>query len=667
MSASHSTLTVAVAAFAAPIVTAPPAIAQQRMGDVVVTASRFPEGRTDTPIGVRVIGADEIAAGAYAGLPDILNKLGGLHIRNNAGTPDHQLDLRGFGITGDQNTLVLLDGVPINEVDGAATRLSAIPVNAIERIEILPGGGAVQYGGGTTGGTINIVTRGPRANERSGTASAMIGSLRTFDTRVTGAYGGERVGLSLAANHLDTENYRRNNAITQTNFMGDVRLLGDGPSLGLKFGVDHQDARFPGALNEAQIRADPRQTFRPNDHGRTDGAFLTLAGATRLGTIELMSDIGWRESRNNAFFDGFGTFSYNESTLRRLTASPRARWSMKSGAADHAVVAGLDLYRWDWDRRSALDSGAIAAPSGQQAANKRGEAAYLQYRLGLASRTQASIGGRLERVEDELRTSVAAQPQTRTQTLPAVEFALRQGITDRWSATARVGTSFRQPHVFENNGTQLLDAQRARSYDIGGEYRANGFTTRLTGYVIRLRNEIYFSPLAPDPLFGFPGANVNLPPTERRGVEWSVEWRALPSLDLAGSMNVQRATFREGLVGGVDVSGKDVPLVPRYHATLRAAWTFLPRTRLLGTWVAVGSQRFDGDQDNSFARSMPRYDIVDLAVAHDTGAWRWSTGVRNLFDRRYFSYGIVFAGATSFSAYPQPDRTFFASAEYRFR
>ena len=67
--------------------------------------------------------------------------------------------MRGFGIFGDQNTLVLLDGQRISENEQASVNWSAIPLSAIERIEIMRGSGAVLYGGGATGGTINIITK----------------------------------------------------------------------------------------------------------------------------------------------------------------------------------------------------------------------------------------------------------------------------------------------------------------------------------------------------------------------------------------------------------------------------------------------------------------------------------------------------------------------------
>jgi iron complex outermembrane receptor protein len=128
---------------------------------VVVTATRFPEQRLDAPIGMTVITAKQVAESAARTLPQLLSQEAGIVTRDSTGGPDWQIDLRGFGITGDQNTLVLLNGQRLNEIELTTIGWTAIPLDSIERIEILRGSGSVLYGGGTTGGTINIITKTP--------------------------------------------------------------------------------------------------------------------------------------------------------------------------------------------------------------------------------------------------------------------------------------------------------------------------------------------------------------------------------------------------------------------------------------------------------------------------------------------------------------------------
>ena len=154
------------------LIAAVPGYAQPRKpvmlaDEVVVTATRFREPRQELPVGVTVINEEQIRASTAGTVPELLRQVPGIQIRDSSGSPNQQVDMRGFGITGDQNTLVLLDGQRISENEQASVNWTAIPLSSIERIEIMRGSGAVLYGGGATGGTINVITRAPRKNSKS--------------------------------------------------------------------------------------------------------------------------------------------------------------------------------------------------------------------------------------------------------------------------------------------------------------------------------------------------------------------------------------------------------------------------------------------------------------------------------------------------------------------
>src|SRR5262245_37760683 len=227
---------------------------------IVITATRFPDSKRDLPVGVTIITADDIRKSASSNLGDILAQFGLLQIRDLAGTQNPQLDLRGFGVTGDQNTLVLLDGLRLNESDLESTQLSSIPLESIERIEIVRGGGAVLYGDGATGGTINIITHRGRPGEQRALALARAGSYGTEELRGSYSRQGDTFGGSIAASYEDTDGYRVNSNYREKNAL--ARIDGDfGTARAyFKLGADEQRQRLPGSLSEAQINADPRQT-----------------------------------------------------------------------------------------------------------------------------------------------------------------------------------------------------------------------------------------------------------------------------------------------------------------------------------------------------------------------------------------------------------------------
>jgi iron complex outermembrane receptor protein len=180
---------------------------------VVVTATRFPDIQRQFPVGVTVITEEDIRNSTASTVPELLRMLPGVQTRDLSGSPNLQMDLRGFGIFGDQNTLVLLDGQRISENEQLTVNWSSIPLDAIERIEVMRGSGSVLYGAGATGGTINIITKAPMANTRSGFVEGGVGSYRTRDVRIGANIAGERTGLRLTMAHRESDGYRDNNAL----------------------------------------------------------------------------------------------------------------------------------------------------------------------------------------------------------------------------------------------------------------------------------------------------------------------------------------------------------------------------------------------------------------------------------------------------------------------
>ena len=670
----HSSRARATAAFAvalhALLVIAPvtaPAIAQDTLDAVVVTATRFPERALGTAIGTRVITAGDIARSAARTLPEIIGQLGGVHIRDASGSPNQQLDLRGFGITGDQNTLVLLDGLRLSPIDLSSPNLSSIPLESIERIEILAGGGGVAYGSGTTGGTINIITRGPKPGTQSGSVFAGGGSLGTYDLRGTANASGERLGLAMYANAYDTNNYRDNNQFDQVNVLGDLRYALDRGTLSLKFGANNQNLRLPGALTEAEIAANPRQTLTPNNYSTLKGAFAAASGNYTFGAVEVAADLAYRNSTTEAFFDGFFPF-YLQSVMSTTQFSPRFRWEIAPGGIRSQLIGGFDWLEGELDRRSAASQSGLGSPFGQSEATQRSTALWVQALVDLTERVRLNLGARQARVKDTLTTiePAPASGQSQTRSPTAYDAALSFGLTEWLSLSGRYARSYRIPTVDENAFTlngQLLEPQTAKQGDVGLELRVPTFFARATWYQIDLKNEIYFMPLAP-PF----GANVNLPPTERWGWEFAVRWQPMPTLELAGGLNLLNAEFKEGTFGGVSIAGKEVPLVPNMMANARVAWTFMPRTVLSATYNYVGKQVYDNDPANTFPSEMPAYSLVGVKLAYQEGPFTLAASVANLFDEQYYSYGIVnIFNCPTFCAYPQAGRTAFASVQYQFK
>ncbi|MGQ0546419.1 MAG: TonB-dependent receptor [Betaproteobacteria bacterium] len=616
---------------------------------VVITATRFPDSKRDLPVGVTLITEDDLRKSATSNLPEILAQFGLVHIRDNAGTPNQQIDLRGFGITGDQNTVVLVDGQRISENELVPAQLAAIPLGSIERIEVVRGSGAVLYGGGATGGVINIITRRLQPGEARGYVLGRAGGYGTKEARAGIARMGESLGLSLDLSHEDTEGYRRNNRYRQTNIAGtlEARPGGDG-RLFLRFSHGDQALELPGALTEAQIAADPQQTSSPGNDSERNDSLVALGTAWQAGRHEFAADLSYRDKHASALF--LPAF-FIDTRVNLWSFTPRGK--LRFGERNDLTL-GLDLEQWDYTNRNAASAASLVNPFSRRVGEQINRALYAQGNVWIAERTRVVAGARLQRSEERLAEEVFPIDDRRADhELEAYEIALRQGFARGWSAYAKAGTSFRLANFDENAcfappcTTTLLKPQEAKALELGLDYERSGLRGRAALYDSRLEDEIYFSPAV--------FTNVNLPPTRRRGAELEAAWRATPNLEWRAGLALLEAEFR--------ATGKRVPLVPNAIATLGASWLMTGRTRLNVNARHVGKQYYDNDPDNVF-RKQPAYGLVDVKLERRLDRLTLGLEVRNLFDERYYSYGI-WNGATSFSAYPQPERAAYLSLAYR--
>ncbi len=646
---------VVLAAFASPAYS-------QNDDSVVVTATRFVDSKRNLAVGVTVITADDIRASASAKLAEILAQYGLLHIRDSAGSPNQQLDLRGFGVTGSENTLVLVDGVRLSENEVVAPQLSAIPLESIERIEILRGSGGVLYGGGTSGGTINIITRSSAAGQRHAVALGRFGGWGTREFRAGTSVQGDVLGFSLAFSDEDTDGYRRNNRFQQTNVSGALEARVESARAWLRFGFDDQRQGLPGALTEAQIAADPRQSLNPGDYGERNGGHVVLGGTLKSGRHEFSADFAFRRKHADAFL--FDNTFFVDTKAKYWSLTPRAKIGFDAFGREHDFVVGVDIDRWDYRTASAGSPQTINAPFSRRLGTQSNKALYGQLNFWLSSATRLVLGSRLQRNDERLEETVFPPDDRRaTRTLKAHELALRHRLTDGWSGYAKVARSFRAGNFDDNAcffppcAPMLLKPQTADGGEIGIELERRGWRGRVALFDTRIDNEIYFSPLT--------FSTINLSPTIRRGLEFEAGWRALESLELRAALSLQQARFRSGVYGGVDVSGKDVPLVPESLFTAGAAWTFAAASRLHVNLRYVGEQRYDNDQANTFARKQPAYGLLDMKVEHRIGRAHLAVEVRNLFDREYYSYGIRNGAGTSFNAFPAPGRAAYVSLAWR--
>ena len=638
---------------------------------VVVTATRFPEKRLEHPVGVTVITRDQIANSTAATLPDLLSRYAGIYTRNNAGSPDVSIDMRGFGISGDQNSLVLLDGQRLNENELVTVRWSAIPLDAIERVEVQRGGGAVMYGGGATGGTINIITRSPIAGSKSADVGVARGTYNTNGQRASLNIAGANTGFALTANQTTTDNFRVNNRLEQQNLLGDLRWAGDRAGLVFKFGLDNQSLRLPGVRTMAQLDSDRRGTTTPQDYSSRDAQNAALSGRYQFDAADFAVDLSYRDTKRNSFFAAFGG-AFNDTRTKVWGLTPRLKVPYQVLGRENTLVLGMDAYEWDYVSLRANRPESLVAPLVNLAARQKDRGYYAQNHTAITAATKLTLGMRAQSAGLTARDRINAASYanaSQSRSPRAWEAALRHNLNSSVGLFGKLGTSYRVATVDEIysqfNGPAgdsiitPLEPQTSRDKEAGVEYKHGGGSLRLTLYRVDLRNEIHFNAIT--------FANMNLSPTRRDGAELEGGWKMGKGWDLFASYTRARATFREGVYGGVNVSGKNVPLVPREQAKLGLTWAIADKTRLSGALGYVGKQVYDNDQANTFPGQMPSYTTADIKFSHAKEAWKFTLAGNNLTDKKYYTYAIRNGAGTSFNAYPMLERNFLLTAEYRFK
>jgi len=149
-----------------------------RLEEIVVTATKTEKKIEDAPGSVTVISKEEIERRNIKTVDEALSEVVGVFDKRNKGLMDTTSSVRLRGFHGDQYTLILLDGQPLNDAYTGGLEWGMLPVDNIERIEVIRGAASALYGGNAMGGVINIITKTPEKLELSAT-----GGYGTHDTR----------------------------------------------------------------------------------------------------------------------------------------------------------------------------------------------------------------------------------------------------------------------------------------------------------------------------------------------------------------------------------------------------------------------------------------------------------------------------------------------------
>jgi len=660
---------------------------------IIVTGTRFEETYADKPLNVSVITRETINNSSARTIPELLSQQVGISTRdlygNNAALAT--VDLRGFGAAAGQNTLILLDGRRITNADLSGVQWSAIPFASIERIEIMRGSGAVLYGDGATNGVINIITKSPTQAGTTGQVRVKAGSYGMSDVQANANYFSGTAGIDFTASQLVSDGYRANNRNEQTNVQANTRWKLDTGELALKVGIDRQDIRLPGArlvqpsAGINLVATDPRGAATPLDYASRDGNQVALEWQQRFSGADVNVGLARRTKNQKSYFDFNGFPNYRDSDLNVTSLTPRIKVPHSLGG-NSTLVAGIDVYRWNFDLHTSNAAMNIGQPINQISMNQQNSAWYLQNTTHLSKETSLLAGVRNERISinaNDIYNAAApgaafgsaAAPDSFKASKNAYELGLRHQLDSGVSLNGKIGRGFRFTNIDEiyesspafTNQFQFLRPQTSENMEVSVEQRIHDGNWRAALFNNKVHNEIHLDP------FTTGIGNTNLPPSRRRGLELDGKWQVLSQLSLNAAYTYIDAKFLSGVLAGgaytltnVNIAGKKVPLVPSHKLNLGAAWAINEQTLLNSSVTYVDSQFMDNDEANTLGKKIPSYTVTDIKLIHKTGPWQLSTSVNNLFDRKYFNYAVSSQFIPGrYNAYPLPGRTLFISVSYQ--
>jgi vitamin B12 transporter len=568
------------------------AAAPPREAEVTVTASRLEEPLDESLASVTVIRRADIERAQARTVEELLAGVEGLSIAGGGGLGKvTSVFVRGAE---SDHTLWLVDGVRIGSVTTGTPSLQDLPIDTIERIEIVRGPRSSLYGADAIGGVVQVFTR-----RGSGSAPALRLTGGTNGTRQGAAsvgFGGDAAWVDLQASHL------------QTDGIDSCRGLPFPPGGGCFVSEPDRD---PYRNTSGNVRAGWRvspslevQGFLQRTEGRGDfdGSFVNESEiANQVAGVEFAGVLGdaWRSTLTaGRSLDEITSFRDGAQRSVFDTRRDSATWQNDlSFGARGQLVLGLD---WLQDR---------VASSTQFVADSRwNRAVFAQYQRGLG-RHEIAASARLDDNE-QFGSNVTGS------------LSWGYGFAGGLRAYASAGTAFKAPSFnelyFPGFGNPRLDPEKARSLEVG--LKQSTSWGRWT--VAAFGSEI-------DDLIAFDSATF-LPQNVARARLAGVE----------GSLRVQRAGWRleqsltwleaEDRSAG-STRGRELPRRPSLSGRTTLGWA---RERLdLGVSAQFAGRRYD---DLANRQALGSHVVVDF-----TGGWRVSASTEiqlrlaNLFDREY--------------------------------
>ena len=628
------------------------------------------------PARISTVTGDAIDAWEPRLLADALAAQAGISLYDDLGSPFKlNLSSRGFSagpVVGlPPGISVFLDGVRQNEPDAAEVNFDLLPMEHVQRVELLSGSGSL-LGPNSLGGAVNLITRrgsGPLDAE----VEASGGSFGSYSAETS--VGGVTRGLwdyYVAGGYENEDGWRE--ATGAENLNAFINLGRRGPARGISFQAFGAESRAEtaGSLPESIFQGTPRANFTVGDFEDLNQLQASVSGYTPLGSSRATFTTYVRRTRaerfnvNQAPDNNVRSFTANRTfggnlDWRWTTPRPNGSFSLRLGADAASNRVHIQLIEESpTDPSDVTLNTDVRSPSYDVAG-------YALADLRMDDVT-FSGGFRYDYIhipfEDVLDPAAdTTNSFSRLSPRGGVSLDLGQGA----SVYGSVGQSFRAPAVLELacadetaacplpfalGDDPPLDPVVATTFEVGGQVVRGPAIINASVYRTNVRDDISF---IQSEAAVFEGYFENIGTTRRQGVELGLQVIPSEQLSLYANYAYTRATFRTAAeifsiradddFVGVPLAGENnvqpgdrLPLVPDHQIKLGGLLTLPVGLQFGADLRYTGEQWLRGDEANETSR-LSEYVTTNLRAGFSRANWELSAVVTNAFNRKSAIFG----------------------------
>lgn len=696
--------------------------------EAVMTVRKTAEQELKQQPGVSIITADDIAKNPPVNdLSDIIRKMPGVNLTGNSATGsrgnNRQIDIRGMG---PENTLILVDGIPVTSRSSVRYSWRGerdsrgdsnwVPVEMVDRIEVLRGPAAARYGSGAAGGVVNIITKRPTKHWRGSVSlftnqpeNSKEGDTKRVNFNLSGPLIGDVLTMRLYGNLNKTDadaadiNHDKNGSYAagregvrnkDVNAMLSWKMT---PSqiVDVNYGYSRQGNIYAGDTQNSNSNISPHNYVSTLYGRETNRLYRQSYGITHNGFWE------WGTSKLNASYEKTNNSRMNEGSAGRVEGMI-TNDDFKTSQLQNYRTSGevnIPIDRWleqtltlgaEWDREELDDPASIMATNdpGVSIAGVPGNAAER------STKNRSTIGAIY--FEDNI------EPFTGTHLIPGLRFDHHNRFGGNWSPSLNlsqdlgqyfkfktgIAREFKAPNLYQssegyllvsrgrgcpkelgNGGCYLmgngnLDAEISVNKEAGLEFAANGYAAGMTWFRNDYKNKI----VSGTDIVGVASNGYQVLRWENGGKSIVQGLEANLDIPVVSEILDWRTNATYMIESKNKQTGNPLSIIPKYTINSMLDYKITEKLSSELNWTLYGRQKPRKYSETKIEETLKlstdkvaAYSIIGLNLNYQaTKNLRLNGGISNMLDKK------IYRSNEGASTYNEPGRAYYAGVTVSF-